>query len=281
MQERWLVTGSTGLVGGLVLRALAGEGRDVRAATRRPAGPRDVMFDLLAPPTFGPALAGVTTVMLMSRPGDEDAHLAAAPFVAAMRDAGVRRVVVLSALGSDKRPDFSLRKVERLVEGSGMAWTHVRPNFFMQMLALPPLSCELAHEGTLSLPMAGASIAYVDARDVAAVVHRALVDPLLAARAIEVSGPGSWTHDALLQVVSERCGRELRYVRLSDDQARALMLSRGMPARQAERVLTFYRLIREGFCAQPDTEVARLLGRPLTTWPAFVAGSLAAWSPSA
>lgn len=281
MQERFLVTGSTGLVGGLVFRTLANEGRDVVAATRRPAGPRDVMFDLLAPDTFAAALAGVTTVMLISRPGDEDAHLVAEPFIAAMRKAGVRRVVVLSALGSARRPDFSLRKVECLVEGSGMAWTHVRPNFFMQMLALPPLAAELASQGTLSLPLAGARIAYVDAHDVAAVVHRALVDPQMEAQAIEVSGPGSWNHDDLVEVIALACDRQLRYVPLTDAQARDLMLARGMPERHTARVLTFYRLIRAGFCAQPDTVAAGLLGRPLTTWPAFVARHLAAWSPQA
>ncbi|TFY99965.1 NAD(P)H-binding protein [Ramlibacter rhizophilus] len=281
MESRFLVTGSTGLVGGLVRRALAAEGRDVRAATRRPAAPGDVLFDLLDEKTFAPALAGVRTVMLISRPGDEDAHLLAEPFVASMKQAGVARVVVLSALGSDKRPAFSLRKVEQLVERSGMAWSHVRPNFFMQMLALPPLSSELASQGSLSLPLADARIAYVDAHDVAAVVHRAMLDPRMDGRALDVSGPSAWNHDELLAVLAARADRPLRYARLTHDEARELMLARGMAPRQTERVLTFYRLIREGFCAKPDAEVARLLGRPLRTWPAFVDAHLAAWSPQA
>lgn len=278
MQERFLVTGATGLVGGFVYRALASERRDVRAATRRPINVRDVLFDLIEPQTFAPALAGVTTVMLISRPGDEDAHLIAEPFIASMKQNGVRRVVVLSALGSDKRPDFSLRKVEQLVERSGMAWTHVRPNFFMQMLALPPLASEIANRGTLSLPLEDASIAYVDARDVAAVVHRAMVDTSLSGEAVDVSGPQAWGHQQLLDVVAGHLGRPLQYVKLDEAQARELMLARGMPPRQTERVLTFYRLIRDGFCAAPDSQVAALLGKPLTTWPAFAGESLSAWA---
>lgn len=278
MQEKFLVTGATGLVGGFVYRALANEGRDVRGATRRPSNAQDVLFDLLLPETFAPALSGVTTVMLISRPGDEDAHLVAEPFIAAMKQDGVRRVVVLSALGSDKRPDFSLRKVEQLVERSGLAWTHIRPNFFMQMMALPPLASEIANSGTLSLPLADASIAYVDARDVAAVVHRAMVDESLNGQAVDVSGPEAWNHQGLLDVVATHLGRPLQYVQLSEVQARELMLARGMPPRQTERVLTFYRLIRDGFGATPDSQVAKLLGRRLTTWPAFAEQNLASWA---
>lgn len=279
MQERYLVLGATGLVGSLVLQQLLDERRDAWGATRRPGTRRHVHLDLLEPETYAHALRGVTTVMLLSRPGDEDAHLVAEPFVAAMRRAGVARVVVLSALGAEQRPDFSLRKVELLVERSGMAWTHVRPNFFMQMIALPPLAGEIAAQGTLSLPLADSSIAYVDARDVAAVVHRALVDRGLDGQGVTVSGPRAWSHDELVEVIASALGRHVRYVALTEDQARDLMQARQFPPRQVERVLTFYRLIRQGFCANPDERSEALLGRSLLTWPAFVMGNKGAWTP--
>ena len=184
MSERFLVLGASGLVGRHVVQRLEEEGRTVVCATRNPAAARDVYFDLLDPASFGRALDGASTVMLISRPGDEDAHVHAKPFIDSMRRSGVRRVVVLSALGAQLRPDFSLRKVEVLVEDSGMRWTHVRPNFFMQMLALPPLATEIAARGTLSLPLAGAAIAYVDARDVADDQPSAAAGPLQTASRI-------------------------------------------------------------------------------------------------
>ena len=279
MNERFLVLGATGLVGSLVLRQLLESGHDAWGATRRPGSARQVRLDLLEPASFAPALRGISTVMLMSRPGDEDAHLVAEPFVGAMVQAGVRRVVVLSALGAERRPGFSLRQVEQLVERSGLAWTHVRPNFFMQMLALPPLASEISARGSLSLPLDGARIAYVDAHDVAAVVHRALVDESLCGQGLAVSGPRAWSHDELTQVLSSALGREVRYVRLQEDEARSLMKERGFPARQVERVLVFYRLIREGFCEREDRGIASLLGRPLNSWEGFVAANTGAWIP--
>jgi len=278
MNERFLVLGASGLVGGLVLQQLLADGRTAIGATRRPSAQHHIRMDLLDPASFAPALEGVTTVMLMSRPGDEDAHLLAEPFVAAMQRAGVKRVVVLSALGAERRPEFSLHKVERLVERSGLLWTHVRPNFFMQMLALPPMACEIANQGTLSLPLGDASVAYVDAHDVAAVVHRALVDEGLTGQGLTVSGPRAWNHESLMRVLSASLGREVRYVSLSESEARQLLADRGFSTRHAERVLSFYRLIREGLCGGEDERLFEILGRPLNEWADFVRAHLAAWT---
>ncbi|MEJ7928704.1 NAD(P)H-binding protein [Ramlibacter sp. AN1015] len=277
MSKRILVLGASGLVGRQVVRMLVNEGRDVACATRKPTSPRDVYFDLLDPAAFGQSLDGTSTVMLISRPGDEDAHLHARAFIDAMRRSGVERVVVLSALGAELRPEFSLRKVELLVEDSGMRWTHVRPNFFMQMLALPPLATEIAARGTLSLPLAGAAVAYVDARDVAAVLHRALVDDTLAGQGITLNGPEALNHFQIAASISQVTGRPVRYLQLDEPAAREMMLTRGFAPRHVERVLAFYRLIRNGFCSQPDDHASTLLGRPLRTWSEFVKSEAGSW----
>jgi uncharacterized protein YbjT (DUF2867 family) len=277
MNDRLLILGASGLVGGQVLQMLLDRGYDAVGASRRKTGDRWVPFDLLDVATHAPALAGITTVMLISRPGDEEAHLHAAPFVAAMVAAGVRRVVDLSALGAQKRPDFSIRKVELLLEASGVAWTHVRPNFFAQMLARPPLATEIATRRTLSLPLGEAKVAYVDAQDVAAVLFTALTDRRLAGRAMDVSGPEAVTHAEIVRRISTRIGDTVHFVDISEDSARALLLQRGFPAPHVERVLRFYALCRQGFCATPDTEVAQLLGRPLGTLDAVIEANLAAW----
>lgn len=263
------------------MQLLLRHGHDAVGASRRPCGGAWVRFDLLDPASHAPALAGVGAVMLLSRPGDTQAHVHAAPFIEAMVAAGVRRVVDLSALGAELHPDFSTRRVERLVEDSGLAWTHVRPNFFAQMLARPPLSTEIARERTLRLPLAAAKVAYVDASDVAAVIFRALTDPELAGRAIPISGPEALDHEEIARRLSAALGETVRYVAISEAAARDLLASRGFPAPQIERVLEFYARCRQGFCATPDTWTARLLGRPLGTLDAVIAANLPAWQETA
>jgi len=281
MSDRFLVLGASGQVGGRVLEMLRQDGREATGVSRTKKGEHWVHFDWLDSQTFRSALQGITSVLLVCRPGDEDADRYAAPFISAMVDAGVRRVVLLSALGAAKRPEFSLRKVELLIEASGLAWTHIRPNFFFQMLARPPLSSEIASLGTLRLHLGDARIAYVDADDVAALLFKALTDQSLAGRAIELSGPEALTHEEIVQCIAQQTGRAIRFVNLSEDEARALLLSRGFPAPHAERVMRFYALCRQGYCAMPDAEAAQILGRPLKHFDAFVEANLAAWLPSA
>jgi uncharacterized protein YbjT (DUF2867 family) len=277
MSDRFLVLGASGEVGGRVLEMLRQDGHEASGASRTKEGEHWVHFDWLDPQTFCPALQGITSVLFVCRPGDEDADRYAAPFVSAMVNAGVKRVVLLSALGAAKRPEFSLRKVELLIEASGLTWTHIRPNFFFQMLARPPLSSEIALHGTLSLPLGNARIAYVDADDVAALLFKALTDHSLAGRAIELSGPEALTHEEIVQCIAQQTGRTIRFVNLSEDEARALLLSRGFPPSHTERVMRFYALCRQGFCAAPDTEAAQILGRTLNHFDTFVKANRTIW----
>ncbi len=278
--ETYLILGATGTVGRRVFETLRQQKHAVRGASRRPENPGFVTLDLTVPTTHEPALEGVSTVMLMSRPGDEDAHVHAAPFVDAMVRQRVRRIVVLSALGAEKRPEFSLHKVEKLVERSGIDWTHVRPNFFMEMLATPPLSTEIATRSTLSLPLGDATVAYVSADDVAAVLVRALLDPSLSHQGIDVNGPQSLGHAEIVELIARKIGRPIRYVPLDEDTARRLLSARGLSPSHVDRVLRFYALTRQGWCATPDAGLSRLLGRPLRSLAEFVEALAASWTPS-
>ncbi len=280
MKNKILVMGASGFVGGWVFKMLQKEGYDAVGASRTPRGDRWRLLDLLDPKTFSSALQDIATVMLISAPGDEAAHLHAKSFIESLTSADIERVVVLSALGAGRRPELSNRKVELLVEETGLSWTHVRPNFFLQMLSRPPLCTEIAKENTLSLPLGNTRIAYVDAKDVAAVLFRALTYPTLAGQALEVSGPEALTHEEIVARISLKIGRTIRYVDLSELEAHALLQRRGYPEAHIARILRFYALCRHGQCAQPDHEIAELLGRPLLTLNDEIEKGYRAWLPN-
>src|SRR5688572_10249431 len=91
-----LVAGATGNIGGAIVQALAQDGVPVRALARGdappdlPAGAEAVRGDLGQPESLRDALAGAEAAFLL--PG-----FPALPAVLALaRDAGVRRVVLLS-----------------------------------------------------------------------------------------------------------------------------------------------------------------------------------------
>jgi uncharacterized protein YbjT (DUF2867 family) len=285
MTARILVLGATGTVGGELVSALVRKGCAVRGATRSPQAARTrtgdavewVQFDLERPETFGPALSGVDRVFLIARPGDQHSDRVALPLIDAMKTRGVRHVVNLTAMGTEMREDFALRKIEVHLEASGLEFTHLRPNWFMQMLASGSVQAGIRATGSFGLPAADARISWIDARDISAVAAQALTTAGHAGRAYTLTGPAALDHHQIARMLSGVTGREVRYVPLDEDQARGAMGAAGFPPEWVERLITFYRLIRAGFCAPVSPDVAAVLGRPPAGFERFAAEHASAW----
>ncbi|MFO0744465.1 MAG: NAD(P)H-binding protein [Myxococcota bacterium] len=280
-----LVLGATGLVGSMVATRLAALGVPVRAASREPEraraalpGVAAVALDLERPATFAPALAGIQRVFLIARPGDEAPDVVAAPLIAAMREAGVERVVDLTALGIERAAHApGLRRAELLLEASGLAFTHLRPSFFMQLFSAGTLADGLRERGVLAVPAGDARIAFIDASDVADVAVRALTEPGHAGRAYELTGPDALDHAEVARLVGLAAERALRYVALDEAQAAAALGAAGFPPSRVERLLRFYRVVRSGAAATVSPDVERVLGRAPTAFRDFARRHASAW----
>lgn len=282
-----LVLGATGAVGAEVRQRLMETGEAVVGASRRPAdasarlGGRWVELDLERPETFAPALAGIGRVFLISRPGDEQADRVAAPLVDAMVRAEIEHVVDLSAMGAEKREEFSTRRVERLLEGSGLPWTHLRPSFFFQVFTAGALHRGIVARGEIRLPAADARISYLDARDVAGAAVAALTTSGHAMNAYTLTGPEALDHTSIASEIERVSGRAVRYVAIDEDETRRNLALAGFPPAWIERLIGFYRLVRAGACAPVTDDLPRLLGRPPTTFARFADDARAAWAENA
>jgi uncharacterized protein YbjT (DUF2867 family) len=280
-----LVIGSTGTVGSELVRRLLQQGQPVRGATRKPAeaarrfpAAEFVRFDLERPETHAVALTGVQRVFLMARPGDEHSDRLAIPLIDAMKRHGVRHVVDLSAFGAETRDDFSLRKVEKHLEASGMAFTHLRPNWFMQVFASGSLLAGIRSHAALAIPAAGARISYIDVRDIAAVAAVVLTTDDHAGKAYTLTGPESLDHHEIASEISQAAGKSIRYMPLEEEDARRAILSAGLSPERAERLLGFYRLVRAGACAPVLPDVEHVLGRPPIAFRRFAVDYASCWA---
>jgi uncharacterized protein YbjT (DUF2867 family) len=119
-----LVTGATGTVGSFLVKKLGAAGVRARALVRSPEkaeaiealGLEAAVGDLDKPETLAPALASVERVFLLSAPEERQAELQN-NLVRAARDAGVRHVVKLSAIGVGGELDaIALGRVHRETE---------------------------------------------------------------------------------------------------------------------------------------------------------------------
>ncbi len=282
--ETILVLGATGAVGGEVRRLATEAGLSVVSASRDPQrasarhGGRWVELDLTRPETFERGLEGIDRVFLISRPGDEQADHLAGPLIEAMRGAGVQHVVDLSAMGAEARESFSTRKVELLLEASGLAWTHLRPNFFFQVLASGALREGIVARGEIRVPAGDARVSYLDARDVAAAAFAALTEPGHEGRAYTLTGPEPLDHATIARTIANVMDRPVRYVAIDEDEARAALAAAGFPPAWIERLIGFYRVVRSGACAPVTGDLPRLLGRAPIDLARFTVDARASWA---
>ena len=97
--------------------------------------------------------------------------------VDAARAAGVRHIVKQSVMGAAEEA-YSLAKVhrpvEKAIERSGMVWTFLRPNSFMQN-AVTFMAPTIKAESAFYSASGQARISHIDVRDIAAVAVAALV----------------------------------------------------------------------------------------------------------
>lgn len=222
-----LVTGATGNVGRHVVEQLVAAGQEVRALTRRPeqAGLPDavevVRGDLAEPESLPAALRGIDRVFLFPVPG------ALPGFVAAAKEAGVRRVVLLSSLAVTHEVPNAIgdrhRECEQAATGSGLEWTLLRPGAFManDLNWVPQIKATGVVRGLDD----GVAAAPIDERDIAAVAVRALLDDGHTGEAYLLTGPEALTEPERVRVLGEALGRDLRFEPLSIEQARAAMLA--------------------------------------------------------
>ena len=137
------------------------------SASGRPVGPGD--FDTAD--TLDAALAGVDRALLLS-PVDQRLVQREARFVERAKKGGLKHLVGFSAIGAHPAASFTFGRqhgtAERLIMDSGLPFTFVQPNFFMQNLLWSADSIKTHGEFYSTLGSTPAS--HVDARDIASVI---------------------------------------------------------------------------------------------------------------
>jgi uncharacterized protein YbjT (DUF2867 family) len=280
-QRRVLVTGAGGNVGAAVLARLRRAGVPARAAyhaaerayAARAAGEDAVAIDMDHPATLRPALDGVATLFLLGAMSPRQTERELAVLDAALA-AGVGRVVKLSVWRADEEltPIALLhRPVERAIGASGVAWTFLRPNFFMQNFAGAGAAAAIAGDGVLAQPASDAPIGFVDARDVGRAAAAVCADDGHAGAIYDLTGPEALTYAQAAEVFARGLGRPVRYVGLSDDDARAGMRQGGVPEFVIDALLGVGAAYRDGGADAVTPAIEQLTGEPPRTLVAFVA----------
>ena len=286
-----LVTGATGKAGGAIVKRLLAAGAQVRAAAHHPdRGAADrhdpvdwIEIDFNRRDTLAPAFRGVEKVVLIT-PEDVAMVCQTAELLDAARAAGVSHVVRLSFVnaGDDGVGGPLLawhREAEKAVEESGIPYTILRPNSYMQNF-VTTYAPSIHLKDAFFTPMGKGRISYVDALDVADAAVEVLLGGGHEGKTYSLTGPDSLLHDEIAEILTREVGRPIRYVDVGEDEACTALHRRGVPPEVTAVLCELWLDMRRGKFAPVADGVEVVTGRKPTTFERFARDHKAEFSLS-
>jgi len=282
-----LVTGASGLSGSAVIREFARQHYPVRALVRSREKARAletlptvelVEGDMLRAETLADALSGVERVLMISS-ADQQMLETQCAFIDAAKKAGVRHIVKFSGLNSALDSPFLFTRmhaeIERYLERSGLAWTHLRPSQFMQVYLreVPTIVAESA----FFLPMEDAKLAPVDVEDIAKVAFALLHTEGHEGKSYDMTGPQALSMAEIAEQISLVIGKTVRYVNISPAERKRALLAAGVPSYFADALDVQGSLRRMGSEANVYPGTHEAFGVHPTTFAEFARRNAAAF----
>ena len=268
MTKKILVTGATGTIGREVAKRLAAQGASTRAGVRDRTKARKqfgdeielVAFAFEDKRLFAHALEDVEKVFLLPPLMPNQVEVTNA-FVDAAQSAGVQHIVKLSAIDVEAETFIAGEwhaANERHIRNSGLAFTFLRPNSFMQNFInyFPP------RDGAIYLPWGNGKASFVDARDVATVAARALTHEAHKNKIYTLTGPAALSIDEVARTLSQVVGREIKYVDVPESAARDAMLNAGMAEWQVDLLMELHAINKQGRWSAITSDVQEVIGKP-------------------
>jgi uncharacterized protein YbjT (DUF2867 family) len=166
-------------------------------------------------------------------------------------------------------------EVEDMLKASGLAYTMLQPNTFMQNLL--GAAQTIAAQGTIYQSVGDARASFVDTRDVALVAARVLTGEGHEGKSYVITGPEALSYHDVAAKLSEATGRRVTYVPVSPEEFRAGALAQGLPEWLAEALGLLNETFASGKWAVATEVVREVGGREPRTFGQFARDYAAAF----
>ncbi len=283
-----LVTGATGNIGSqLVLRlkeknleVIAGVSSLSKAGRFSKQSIDSAILNFAQPDSLESAFDGVDRLFLLlplvEAMGDWGPQV-----IEAAKKAGVRFILRSSGLGAGLQSDFELGQVHGRIDqalmASGLAYTIVRPNSFMQNY-INYFGGMIKDQRSIFLPQGQGRISLIDVRDIAAVDAEILAAPEKHwEKTYDLTGPEPLNNEEIAQILSRVIGKPITYMDIDEAAARQSLAQMGMPEWNIRLMEGLNRRIKLGIAAEVTHWVRMIAGRPTTTFEQFARDYTDAW----
>ncbi|QNL52475.1 SDR family oxidoreductase [Olivibacter sp. SDN3] len=276
-----LITGATGTIGSEICRQLSKKGIPFRAMSRKREtmkeieklqGAEIVLADFNDSASLEKALEGIKHAFLLTDSSEHTEQLQL-NFVTMAKKAGLEHLVKLSQLHAAKdSPVRFLRyhaQVEEAIENSGMVYTFLRPNLFMQ--GLLGFKTPIAQQGKFFATIGDARISLIDIRDIAAVAVETLQGNAHYNKIYNLTGPAAMTHPEIADSFSMALGNTIDYIQISDEEMLKTLSAVGFPHWQAQGLVEDYAHYARGEAEDITNDVQHVTGKKARSFKDFLA----------
>ena len=282
MTETILITGATGTVGSEVVKQLSAKGENiiVKAAARSATDNtfenlnrvQVVQLDYDKPDSLAVALKGVDKLFLLT-PFQSNMVDLTSNLVSEAKKAEVKYIAKQSVMGADAEPGITPgrlhRQAEKIIEESGIPFTFLRPNFFMQNF-VNYYSNLIRSQGAFYIPAGDAKVSFVDVRDIAGVAVKSLInDNQQKGRAYNITGGEALSYGQAAEILSKAVGKKINYVNVTDQDARNGMKDMSMDEWTIKSMIELFEITRAGYVSEISPIVEQVTGNKPITFSQF------------
>lgn len=284
-----LITGATGRTGSHAARELAARGLPVRALVRNPAkaatlaaaGVELVTGDAGDADSLRAAMQGVRKVAVIFPNGEQQLALEKRVVDVAVA-AGVEHVLKISSMESlptARNPTHRVHwESEEHIRASGLAWTMVRPSFYMQNFLSN--AATIKTEGKFYYPFGDkGAAALTDSRDAGFFAAHCLATTGHENKSYDVTSPDKLSFYEIAAVFSRELGRQIDYVP-QDPAAYKAYLGKFLASRwHLDAVCDIFAEVAAGYVVEPTNVFKQITGRDPVTLAQFVRDYRAVFTP--
>lgn len=280
-----LITGASGNVGGMVLKRVLESGHPVSAMYRSPSdartaptGVRTVIADFGDRDSLRRGFVGIDALFLVCSPIPQLVEFESNAIVVA-NEVGVRHIVYNSAGGAGRwRKSFPKwhTEVENVLRNSGVGYSILRPNTFMQNIPAF-FAGTIQSQDAFYSSMGNSRVSLIDVQDIADVAAVLLVSEPRN-KIYELNGAEALTYSEVAERISHVCGRMIRYVDIPMIEQQKALLGSGMPEWTAQALLDLQEFYIQGNGGELTEDVQRITGHPPRNLDQFLVENASAFS---
>ena len=283
MNETILVTGATGTVGSEVLKQLSNDASsyNIKAGVHSIENANKVQqYDRIKVVQLDydnmegveSAFKDVDKLFLLTHPSSKTVEHES-NLVTEAKKSGIKHIVKQSIMRADLGADVEAmrlhRQAEKLIIESAIPYTFLRPNEFMQGF-INFQGTTIKSNNAFYAPAEDAKVSFVDARDIAAIAVKALVEgDKHYNKTYMVTGPEALSYHQAADILSNATGKKIDYVNISEEETRDALKETGMDDWLINTILGLYTLYRNDYASEVSSAVEEVTGRKATTFVEF------------